>query len=499
MYLSVLAAVVVCLAAWLYSRWLKVKRFWADRGVPHLPPHPIFGSLTFLQQVNPGIWMQKIYEHFDSPYVGAWMFWRPALIINSPEIARNVLVKDSAVFRNRFLSSASHDTIGSLNIFTANDPLWSNVRRRLTPMFTSSKLKTIQLLMASKSKELVQRIAMERKKGRFNIKSIYNDYTTDIIGTASFGIESDATLTGDSALRTVTKDFEKFSFYRGCAWSSIFFFPELVKVFRFRFFPKAATDYFRKIFHIIVEQRKEEFQDNAEPRDLLDILLKMKKQSIEENDEISDEVIISQAAIFLQAGYDTSGTGLSFGTYELAHHPEIQEKLYKELKEAKEKIGGADFDDTTLSQMTYLNCIVKEIFRKYQPMAWLDRIGTRDYAIDDKLTIPAGTPIYVNVMGMHYDPNYFPEPNKFDPDRFLPENECNIKKFTYMPFGEGPRICIGQRFGLANMRNSLATLVLNYELKPFPNTPKPADIEIEKNGLFLTPGEPLYVDFVPRI
>lgn len=77
-------------------------------------------------------------------------------------------------------------------------------------------------------------------------------------------------------------------------------------------------------------------------------------------------------------------------------------------------------------------------------MGWLDRIAIADYEIDDKLTVKAGTPVYVNSTGMHYDPEYFPDPMKFDPDRFLPENEKNIKQYTYMPFGEGPRFCIGE-------------------------------------------------------
>lgn len=75
-------------------------------------------------------------------------------------------------------------------------------------------------------------------------------------------------------------------------------------------------------------------------------------------------------------------------------------------------------------------------------MGWLDRIAEKDYQIDEKLTIPAGTPVYVNALGMQYDPEYFPDPEQFNPDRFLPEND--IKPFTYMPFGEGPRNCIGK-------------------------------------------------------
>lgn len=77
-------------------------------------------------------------------------------------------------------------------------------------------------------------------------------------------------------------------------------------------------------------------------------------------------------------------------------------------------------------------------------MGWLDRVAAKDYQIDENLTIPAGTPVYLNAVGMHVDPQYFPDPMGFNPDRFLPENERSITPFTFLPFGDGPRACIGK-------------------------------------------------------
>lgn len=75
-------------------------------------------------------------------------------------------------------------------------------------------------------------------------------------------------------------------------------------------------------------------------------------------------------------------------------------------------------------------------------MGWLDRVSTKDYQLTETCTIPAGMPVYVNVVGIQMDPQYFPDPDKYDPERFM--NEKNIKSYTFMPFGEGPRICIGE-------------------------------------------------------
>ncbi|XP_072938293.1 cytochrome P450 6k1-like isoform X2 [Epargyreus clarus] len=444
--------------------------------------------------------MRRMYEQFKEPYVGIWLFWRPSLIVNSPEIAKNILVKDSALFRNRFVHSGSTDPIGKLNIFTLNDPLWSQIRKRLSVLFTGSKMRGLQNLVTKKSNELVERIENERKKSKFvDMRMLFTDYTTDVIGTASFGVVSDATLTGESALRNVTKDFMKFDIYRGLCWCSVFFFPEMVNVFRFSLFPKQTTEYLRKVFRTIVDQRGGFETKVTEPKDLVDVLIKIKQDNHNSEDfDMTEDMMVAQASVFLQGGFDTTATTLTFALYELAYHPEIQEKLRKELQEAKEKHGDNLLEANVLSQLTYLNCVINEGLRKYPIMGWLDRVSTVDYKIDDHLTITAGTPVYVNAVGMHYDPDIYPEPDTFNPDRFLPENEGNIKPYSYLPFGEGPRKCIGQRFGLSNARHALAAVMLKYELRVIPNTPRPSEVKLERKGLFLSPEETLSVEFVPR-
>ncbi|XP_034833639.1 cytochrome P450 6k1-like [Maniola hyperantus] len=489
--------IVACAVTWIYLRWVTVRNYWTERRVPHLPPNPILGSLTFLQQQNAGVWMRHMYETFKTPYIGIWLFWRPALIINTPELARQVLVKDSSNFRDRFVSGGDADPIGKLNLFTVKDPEWSNIRRRLTATFTASKLRIMQDFIRAKSKELAQRLEGERDT-RIHLKKLYSDYTTDVIGTSAFGVACDATLTGKSHLRSVTEEFMEFSLLRGIGWSSMFFFPELVDVFRFKLFPKTSTDYFKRVFKAAVAQREANHSERGEPKDLLDALLKIKKESEERKEGYSEDFIVAQAAVFLSGGYDTSGSLLAFLTYELAYNPEVQEQLYEYLLEAKKQNGSDDFTSEQLADMTYLNAVIKEGLRKYSPMSWLDRVAAEDYRIDDNLTIKAGTPVYVNGIGMHYDPDYFPDPDKFDPNRFLPENEKNIKPYTYMPFGEGPRVCIGLRFGMMTVRYAMVSVFLNYKVVPFPGMPTPVDMTIDKRGIFYSPGEAICVEFVPR-
>lgn len=493
--LLILVSIILFLTTLFYLWWSKVKRYWADRDVPHLPPVLFLGSMTFLLRENMGYWLQRMYKQFDSPYVGVWIFWRPGILINSPTLAKNILTKDFDVFRNRFLSSGGTDPIGSLNIFTANDDLWTNIRKQLGGLYTGAKLRNFQDYIRVKAKELVQRIHNEGHN-KFDIMTIFADYTTDVIGTTAFGIKCDATLTGAGPIRDITNDFSRYSLYRSIGECSIFFFPELVDIFRFKFFPTSAIEYFKKIFNKVLSQR-EINEKSKDAKDLMDFLINIKK----ENESISNDVLIAQAAIFLLGGYDTTAGLLTFATYELAYNPEIQEKLYEELLEAKrctETDSIHDFDMTTLAELPYLNGVIKETLRMYNTMGWIDRIASEDYKVDDNLTIEAGTVVYINSFGIQLDPKYYPDPHKFDPERFLPENRHNLVPHTFLPFGEGPRGCIGKRFGNMTAQFALAHVLLKYKILPYPDSPKPSEIKISTKNVWFFPAEDVHVQFIPR-
>ncbi|KAF9415662.1 hypothetical protein HW555_006761 [Spodoptera exigua] len=484
-YIFVLPLLIVSL--WVYSKWLSMKGYWKKLGVPHEPVHPLFGSMSFLQKKNPGTWMIELQQKYrSSPYVGIWIFWRRGLVINDPELARKILVKDADVFRNRMLASGKSDPMGALNLFTVDDPLWTSIRRRLTSVFTGSKLRGWQELYQAKVEDLIYRINSDNEKGIvIELRPLFADYATDIIGESSFGIQCQSTRDSTGPLRLMTKEFEKYNHWRGMAWSSIFFLPEMVDIFRFSFWPKNTVAYFRKVFKAMVEERGGFEKDIDGKRDLLDALLKMKIDAKKENQDMDLDILISNAMIFLQGGYDTSSSTLTYTVYELAYNPKYQKILYDELVEAEKALDGKRFD-------------AEKSLRKYAIMGWLDRKALRDYQVDENLTIPANTVVYVNAIGMHWDPKYFPNPEEFRPERFLPENANNIVPYSYLPFGEGPRMCIGKRIGMNTVRYALAAVVLNFEIFPMDKFPLPNDIPIEKKGLFYLPAVPLSVEFRRR-
>ncbi|XP_068622697.1 cytochrome P450 6k1-like [Battus philenor] len=497
MLLITVAVFVATILLWLYMRWLRLKRYWAVLGVPYVPPSPILGNLTFLQRYNSGIWMKQIYNYSKSPYIGIWLFWKPALVVNSLEIGKRILIRDAYVFRDRLVSSGTSDPIGKNNLFTLKGSDWTNLRRRLSAVFTASRLRNMHGLIVMKTKELLQRIDNDMVKNRsVNLRTVFTDYTTDVIGGASLGIVGDVTLTGEGVLRDVTRSFMVYDLLRGLSWVLMFFLPSWVHFFRLNAFPKKSIETLSKIFREALAERGGYERQVTETRDLLDALVKVKQECKKENEDMPEETLIAQAAVFILAGFDTTATVLSWCIFELAFQPEIQETLYIELQELQKGNKSSDTDIADLTNLEYLNAVINETLRKYVPMGWIDRVASQNYEIDSKLTITAGTPVCVNVIGINYDPDIHPDPNRFNPDRFI--NNPDMNSIPLWTFGDGPRNCIGRRFAYINIRCGIAYIVNQYKFRPLPSTPDPTRVQIEKHGMFYSPGEPILIEFKKR-
>jgi len=166
---------------------------------------------------------------------------------------------------------------------------------------------------------------------------------------------------------------------------------------------------------------------------------------------------------------------MGFALYELALHPDIQDRLRTEIKQVMEKYNQELTYEAALD-MPYLDMVISETLRKYPVLPFLDRACTRDWRIPNSsghsnATLPRGTATYVPVYGIHHDPQHYPDPQRFDPERFTEENTKKRHQFTYLPFGAGPRICLGRRFGMIQMKSGLVHILSNFEVAPSKGTP----------------------------
>lgn len=168
---------------------------------------------------------------------------------------------------------------------------------------------------------------------------------------------------------------------------------------------------------------------------------------------------------------------MSFALYELALNTDIQDKLAEEITTMiSENDDKLTYD--LLLEMKYLDMVVSETLRKYPPVGNLFRQCTKPYKIpESNVTLDKQSRVFISVHAIHRDPKYYPNPDKFDPERFTPEEKAKRHPMTYMPFGEGPRMCIGNRFGLLEVKLGLATLLNKYRFEVCGKTTIPAKFD----------------------
>ncbi|CAG2058751.1 unnamed protein product [Timema podura] len=207
--------------------------------------------------------------------------------------------------------------------------------------------------------------------------------------------------------------------------------------------------------------------------------------------QMTDTLLAAQCFVFFLAGFETSSTTISCCLHELAVNPDIQERLRKEVDKVIIKHGGK-ITYEALQELEYMDAVVDgrstlldnlqlsiqeggghilpepevhgKTLRKYPPVGNLTRFCTKAYQMPGtNVKIDKETRVVIPVYAIHHDPKYYPDPEKFDPERFSEENIKSRPNFTYLPFGEGPRICIGLRFGRMQVKVGLTALLSKYK------------------------------------
>lgn len=192
------------------------------------------------------------------------------------------------------------------------------------------------------------------------------------------------------------------------------------------------------------------------------------------------------------AGYETSSSTMTYAMYEFAINEEIQEKARKTVQQALDKHGKLSYD--AVADMHYLEQCVNETLRKYPVVSNLQRTALNSYQLPNtNIVIPKGQPVIIPVHAIHHDADIYPDPECFNPDRFTPEEVAKRHQFSWIPFGEGPRICIGMRFGIVETKLGLAKLLTNYKFT-LDRTKTAVPLKINATQFVLSPEEKIYLN-----
>ncbi|XP_050681144.1 cytochrome P450 6k1-like [Leptidea sinapis] len=489
---SILCCIVVILLLTLYYFIQRQYSFWRTQGVVYERPWFPFGNLGFLMRKSFPEFFHELSIKYKCDYVGIFMGWKPTLVIQSPELAQQILVQDYHYFRDRHLYSGYSDPIGAYNLFTLKGQLWRDMRNELTPIFTSSKLRSITEWCNLSATELVMKIQRDHIEGNkaVNTRELFAMYISDNIAFTVFGIRESALNGEDSPMWQLTQHIVTWNFWRGLEFFLIFFLPGIASLFRLKVFSEQGSQYIKKMFwNVVDERRRRGFKDS---KDLVNILLQLRgKYNDESNPEFADDLMIAQAAVFILGAVDTSSTVLSYCLHELSHHPDVQEKLFREIEAAMHKKQEKVLDYVALLELKYLTACINETMRKDTPIAELDRICIEDYKLNDDLVITKGTPVLVNTLAIHHNEKYYPEPNEWRPERFYGKVHSNQH---FLAFGDGQRNCIGKRYAYMQMRAALVQIIYNYKVLPG----MPYEVKSHPYSITLAPYNGGIVKFVLR-
>ncbi|KAJ8728443.1 hypothetical protein PYW08_016828 [Mythimna loreyi] len=525
-WLSVILAALVLYMRQAYSKFSRY-------GVKHFPVVPLVGNLLneLMRKKHIAETLDDMYHSFpEERFVGRYEFLKGVVIIRDLELVKKIAVKDFEHFLDhRMLVDDSVEPLFGRNLFSLRGQEWKDMRSTLSPAFTSSKMRAMVTFMMEVSDQMIGSLKKQIKESGddyvdVDTKDLTTRYANDVIASCAFGLKVNSHDDRNNQFYNIGYETATSGFKRILIFFGYTCFPAIMKKFNVKLFSEATTDFFQSIVLNTMDERQKK---NIYRPDMIHLLMEAKKgkltheekseeqtntgfATVEEsevgkakiNREWSDTDLTAQAILFFVAGFETVSTAMSFLMYELAVHPDIQERLAQEIRDNDAKHGGK-FDFNSIQNLTYLDMVISEVLRLWPPAPALDRLCTKDYNLgkanaeaDKDYIIRKGEAAVIPMWAFHHNPEFFSDPYKFDPERFSEQNKHKIKPFTYFPFGLGPRNCIGSRFALCEIKVMVYQLFQQMEVSPCKKTKIPAVLRRDTFNLKIQGGE--YVRFRVR-
>uniref|UniRef100_A0A4W4E5I4 Thromboxane-A synthase n=1 Tax=Electrophorus electricus TaxID=8005 RepID=A0A4W4E5I4_ELEEL len=497
-------------------------------GIKHPKPVPFFGNMMLFQNGFFDVHKDLINQY--GRVCGYYLGRRPVVVVADPDMLKQIMVKEFHNFPNRMSFRFATKPM-SESLILLRDARWKRVRSILTPSFSAARMKEMVPLITTATETLLNNLSTFQESGEsFDIHRCFGCFTMDVIASVAFGIHVDSQKNPDNPFVHHASKFFSFSFFRPSMY--IFMaFPFLIRPLSALIPNKGREEmnsFFINCIQKIIKQR-DELPASQRRRDFLQLMLDVRSSaecvSLEHFDVVSHEngqadvqgqaaeeprnvpsglehesprhaqskrmmtedEIIGQAFIFLLAGYETSSNTMAFVSYLLAIHPPCQEKLQREVDDFYTKYGSADYSN--VQELKYLDMVVCEALRLYPPGFRFAREVEHDCVVNGQF-LPKGVTLEIAAGFLHRDPEHWPEPEKFIPERFTPEAKARRHPFVYLPFGAGPRSCVGLRLAQLEMKVALVNIFRRFNVVACDITEVPLELKSNttlgpKNGIFV--------------
>ncbi|KAA0992944.1 cytochrome P450 [Dyadobacter aurulentus] len=375
--------------------------------------------------------------------------FREFVISREPGFFRHVLQQHSKNFKKGSSSKMLQPVLGN-GLVTSEGDFWLRQRRLVQPAFHRERLQELFLTMGGLTRGFLDEMEQYRGKAAIDIDAKMMSITSDIALKTLFG-----NMTNEDKAQ-IFKQVTRTQKYLVTRVRRPYRLPLMAINGEDRQF-RTDLKYFNKLIFDFIEHRR---LSGEAPNDLLQLLL----DSIDEETgaRMNDLQIRDEAITMFAAGHETSATALSWLLWELARQPEMVARIRQESKQFETV---PTFEQ--LMRMPYTRQVVEEGLRLYPP-AWT---MTREAIVDNDIEgyhIPKGTSVFMSVFELHRNPQLWENPLVFNPDHFSAENVKNRAKFNYLPFGAGPRICIGLQFAMMEMQLILSALLKRFTFENDP-------------------------------
>ncbi|XP_058819854.1 probable cytochrome P450 6a14 [Topomyia yanbarensis] len=480
---------------WLRSRY----SYWQKRGVPNLPAYFPFGNLQGILGQHMSALTKQSYEKLKSPgrkLAGIYFFTNPVAMVLDLEFVKDVLIKDFQYFHDRGLYFNEKDDPLMAHLLTLEGNKWKILRNKLAPTFTSGKMKMMFPVITAVAERFQQSLGAVVATGQdIEIKDFLARFTTDVIGTCAFGLECNSLADPKAKFREMGRSIFRQSPVLLMKMLFGLMFRDLARKMHMRVIRKDVGDFFMNAVRETVDHRE---KNNVVRNDFMDLLIKLKNaEPIEEGNtnqlnQLTFNEIAAQAFMFFVAGFETSSTAMTFCLYELARNQELQDKARKSVLDAVKVHGSMTYE--AIYDMKYVENCINESLRKYPPIANNLRSVTNNYKVPETdIVLEKGCRVIIPIYAIHHDPEYYPDPEKYDPDRFDPDQVAQRHQMAFIPFGDGPRICIGMRFGMMQALVGMACLLQNFRFELAARTTVP--LVIDPSNFIMGPKEGVWLHF----
>ncbi len=459
----------------------------------------------------------KVYGYYDSS--------GPVLITADPDMAKEILIKQFDKFEQRIVFLDNNDN-PTANIFETRGEKWKRVRGISTPTFSARKMKMMSPLVHQSIDRLMERFQKHAKAQEdFDVYEDWKCLTLDVITSIVFSYDTDVFNSKDSIfLKKLRELFDnldprKMSFVKRLQILVCTISPSLLKITKL-FNPRIASPpvgWFENLAKRMIEDR----QSSGENRnDYIQLMLNVNRRQAgnlsgsETDSDLSDnemsrelrkyakskqmtmEEMQGQCAVFLAAGYETTATTLAFFSHYMALYPDIQSKLQQEVDEYF-PVPSQNINYETVQKLPYLEMIFCEVSR----LASIGQLGVQRICNEatkvGDVTIPKGTRVIINGAAIHMDSELWgPEPtDQLVPERFLQERKGERHSMAYLPFGGGPKNCIGMRFAIMEAKMAIINMMQRYSIEKCDKTQVP--LKCNQEGVH-GPSEGVYIRLKER-